>query len=217
MVKELTFENLTSKAKVSFDNDKMDVNGKAVIRIKKDETIWLSVMATALNLEVARCLITTDSIKVIDNFNKKYYRYDFATLSAKTGLTLNFGLIQSVLLGNLTKLPGTKPSLSSQDGHQVLTLSNPLVKVENHVSMANLKTDQVSVSQEGTPNRLIINYQDFGDLNGQLFPFTTAILAVMSDDGKLKETKVRLEHQRVELNGDALSFPFNVPDKYEGN
>ena len=62
------FEWVTGKAKVEVYEGTNKTEFTASIRMRKDSAIWLSV-SPALGLEVARVLITRDSIRVIDRLN----------------------------------------------------------------------------------------------------------------------------------------------------
>ena len=96
------FEYLTSKAKFKFEHNDKKVSATANFRIQKDSLIWLSI-TPGLGLEVARVLINRNQVFVLDKLNKKYYEYDFKELSKQYGFEFDFGLIQSVILGNLSE------------------------------------------------------------------------------------------------------------------
>ena len=50
----------------------LPVQIKGSIRIKRDSVIWISVAPT-MNLEVFRCMITTDSVKFYSKLQKTYF------------------------------------------------------------------------------------------------------------------------------------------------
>ncbi|RYG21494.1 MAG: DUF4292 domain-containing protein, partial [Chitinophagaceae bacterium] len=52
-------------------------NVTMLIRIEKDKKIWVSVTAIA-GIEVARAVITPDSLLLRDNLNKTYARKPFS-------------------------------------------------------------------------------------------------------------------------------------------
>ena len=67
--------------------------------MKKDSLIWISV--TGVGFEVARGLITKDSIVFMDKFHKEYFAFNYEQLSKKYNFDLNFALLQSIIIGNL--------------------------------------------------------------------------------------------------------------------
>ena len=66
------YEYLSAKTKITVINTDGKTEFSASVRIKKDSAIWISI-SPALGIEIVRVLITKDSIKIIDRFNKKYY------------------------------------------------------------------------------------------------------------------------------------------------
>jgi hypothetical protein len=77
------------------------------IRMKKDSIIWLSV--TGVGLEVARGIITPDSIVFMDKIHKDYFVFNYEQLSKQYNFDLNFALLQSVIIGNLPFERGKRP------------------------------------------------------------------------------------------------------------
>jgi hypothetical protein len=94
------FEWFSGKAKVEVTagNEKTDFT--ANFRIKKDSAIWISA-SPALGIEVARMLMTKDSIRVINRLDKKRYTRDYDFFKAFTTLPVDFYTIQNLITGNL--------------------------------------------------------------------------------------------------------------------
>lgn len=84
---------------ISVKNDEQTTNLYGSLKIKKDEFIWLSVSLPPFGIEVARMLITPDSVKVLDQINKEFLVTDFSYLSKTIGFPLNFKVLQNVLSG----------------------------------------------------------------------------------------------------------------------
>ncbi|GHV61405.1 hypothetical protein FACS1894195_1880 [Bacteroidia bacterium] len=84
---------------ISVKNDEQTTNLYGSLKIKKDEFIWLSVSIPPFGIEVARMLITPDSVKVLDQINKEFLETDFSYLSKTIGFPLNFKVLQNVLSG----------------------------------------------------------------------------------------------------------------------
>ena len=91
-VAEVDFDYLTAKSKFSFKSAKQDFDNTNVnIRMKKDSIIWLSV--TGVGLEVARGIITRDSIVFMDKIHRDYYVFKYDQLSKQYNFDLNFDLL----------------------------------------------------------------------------------------------------------------------------
>ncbi|MBK7856213.1 MAG: DUF4292 domain-containing protein [Bacteroidetes bacterium] len=68
--------------------------------MRRDSVIWISI-SPALGIEVARVLITKDSVKVIDRLSNKYKLTDYKYLNDLLRMNVDFDIIQGVLTGNL--------------------------------------------------------------------------------------------------------------------
>ncbi|HEY0272585.1 MAG TPA: DUF4292 domain-containing protein, partial [Chitinophaga sp.] len=65
------FNTFSAKLKLDYDDDQgKSMNLTANIRIRKDSAVWISISAPIVG-EVARALVTPDSLKVINKFDKK--------------------------------------------------------------------------------------------------------------------------------------------------
>ena len=77
---------VTAKANVTIVREGNEMNFNISYRSKKDSVIWISV-SPLLGIEVARLMITEDSVKILDKINNKYEVTSFESVSY-THLTL---------------------------------------------------------------------------------------------------------------------------------
>ena len=96
---EFNFSTLSAKFSCDavIDSNKNSFN--VAMRIKKDSAIWMSI-SPALGIEVARALITKDSVKFIDRIHTTYFAGDFNYISKMLHTELDYEIIQSLLIGN---------------------------------------------------------------------------------------------------------------------
>lgn len=72
------------------------------IRGKRDSIIWMSaIVQLGIKMEVGRVLISPDSIKVMDKFNKTYYAEPFAYAQQFLDYPFSFESLQDVIWGNV--------------------------------------------------------------------------------------------------------------------
>ena len=93
------FEWLSAKARVSVNDAGDETDFTANIRMRKDSAIWISI-SPALGVEVARMLITQDSIHLIDRLKKDRYTKGYDFFKAFTSLPIDFYVVQDLLAGN---------------------------------------------------------------------------------------------------------------------
>lgn len=206
--KRANFSTLSGKAKASLVIGTNSNDVTMNIRIKNNEVIWVSVTALA-GLEVARALITPDSVKVINRLENEYIRKPFSYLHEFTNDQVNFGTLQSVLLGNAIpefmsdstelNIKGTQTELSSAVGSLLYRLlSNDRDKV--------IQTD---LSDESAGRSLIVAYDEFQTIAGQEVPHSV----VLRSRVKNKNISLDLKFAKIELDMP-VDIPFRVPDRF---
>ncbi len=96
---ELNYRWVNAKADVETfidgEEHKLDVR----IRGRKDSAIWISIQAVGL-IDIAKLLITRDSIKMVVYVKKQYFVGDFNYINQLLNADLDFDLIQAALFGN---------------------------------------------------------------------------------------------------------------------
>ncbi|GAB3912319.1 hypothetical protein GCM10028803_55400 [Larkinella knui] len=215
-VEQVDFSYLTAKSKVSFKSKDQDINNANVnLRIDKDSLIWLSV--SGVGVEVARAIITKDSVVIMDRIHREYSVYDYQSLSQRFNFNLNFGLIQSLLIGNLPLPKEPAQRVKNEKDYLLLRQREGKVLVENYIGEQNRKLKKLLVVEQPTKNSLTLDYDDFTVLNNFLFPYTSLVTVdyKSKNDGQPYQTVLRIRHNKVELTDKNPGFPFNVPPKYQ--
>lgn len=96
---ELKYTWINAKADVetSIDGEehKLDIR----VRGKKDSAIWISIQAVGL-IDIAKLLITRDSVKMVVYVKKQYFKGDFNYINQLLNADLDYDLIQAALFGN---------------------------------------------------------------------------------------------------------------------
>ena len=88
----------SGRAKIGVESEELTVSFTAQIHLQTDSVLYLSLRK--LGLEVARVLITPDSVFVINRFNSEYYKKGLDYLEKTFHFPGNFALLQDLLLGN---------------------------------------------------------------------------------------------------------------------
>lgn len=214
-IQEIAFDYLVAKSKFSFKSKAQDFDNTNVnIRMKKDSLIWISV--TGVGFEVARGLITKDSIVFMDKFHKEYFTFNYEQLSRKYNFDLNFALLQSIIIGNLPFPQQPDAEFTREENFYVLHQAPERLAVDNYIASDNLKLTRLKATEVSTDNTFTLDYEDFKDVKDVLFPFTSLIrLSIKSaKDQQLSQTTMRIKHSKVDLVEQNPGFPFNVPSSY---
>ncbi|MEO6166767.1 MAG: DUF4292 domain-containing protein [Chitinophagales bacterium] len=113
------FEWFTGKAKVEIVQGTDKTEFTASLRMRKDSAIWISV-SPALGLEVARVLMTKDSIRVIDRLNGEYYSKDYHFFKTYTALPVTFEVMQDMIEGSPLFMDGKEFDVTRKDTSYLL-------------------------------------------------------------------------------------------------
>jgi hypothetical protein len=116
-----TFTHYSARGSVTLKLPDGSRSFKAQIRVVKDSAAWMSVVP-ALGIEVARVLITTDSLKFMDKLHDQYFVGNNAMVREKFGMSPSLQLLQLALAGAPIGLdPEERYRSEREDGHYVLT------------------------------------------------------------------------------------------------
>ena len=116
-----TIRYYSAKAGVDLSLPEGSKSFKAQIRSVRDSAAWISVVP-ALGIEVARVLLTADSMKLLDKVHDQYFVGDTGSAKARFGLQPSLSLLQQALLGKPIGLDlDAKYRSDREDGHYVLT------------------------------------------------------------------------------------------------
>ena len=215
-IKEIAFDYLTAKSKFSFESKNQNFDNTNVnIRMKKDSLIWISV--TGIGFEVARGLITPDSIVFMDKFHKEYFVLSYAQLSRQYNFDLNFPLIQSIIIGNLPFKQQPDSKFLKDNNFFLLKQNEGRINIDNFIAEDNLKLARLNAMESGTNNTFSLDYEDFKLVNAFLFPFSSLVkLNVKSPkDQQISQTTIKLKHSKVDLVNQSPGFPFSIPSSYK--
>lgn len=192
------------------------------LRMKRDSVIWISI-SPALGIEVARVLITRDSVKVLDRLTNKYKLTDYKYLNDLLRMNVDFEIIQGVLTGNLFSYKKNRlSSVYLEDKYYILSSltkrqlkrsleekdpNKPVVQ-DLWISDSNYRVIKLAIEDGRVQKSLATDYSNFKTTSGGIFPFTSFT--------KIKAEKiveVKIEYDKLET-GEAQDFPFKVPKNF---
>ena len=85
-----------SKMSMELEMGERKVNVSATCKIREDSALYLSIQPF-LGIEMFKAEFTTDSIKVFDKMNRRYYATDYLYFSRRFGVDIDFYSLQSLL------------------------------------------------------------------------------------------------------------------------
>jgi hypothetical protein len=221
---ELKFDWFSAKFNLDLLIDKKKTSVTGQVRMKKDSVIWIT-LSPALGIEMARLVITTDSVKFINRINKTYFSGDYSKVNALLDANIDYDVFQTLILGNdLTYYEDGKfrANYDSKEYHLVTAGRQKLRKYvrtsedEERIYLQNIfldpetfKITQMKIKELKKENKkLDATYSDFQLTSGQLFPYH-----ILFDLFADKPIQVDLNYSKIEID-KPQEFPFKISDKY---
>ncbi len=207
--KDVSFNTLAIKSKAILDFAGSKNGVTMNIRMERDKRIWVSITAI-IGIEVARALITPDSIKVRNNLQSTYLKKPFDYAYRYTSRNVNFKMLQAIFAGNT--IPDFMTELSDIDQQNAAWV----IKGENgtlafRVLFNNLlKVQENNLNDLSSGQALKVAYGTYQQVNDGLFPSTISINSMAG----AKKVNIEMDYQKVDRNVQ-LDFPFSVPKNYE--
>lgn len=205
---QLPFNTLSIKGKAYFAIGKNSNDATMNFRIKKDKLIWVSVSVPVIG-EVARALITPDSLKVINKVDATFTLKPFSFIQSFGNDQINFNTLQSILAGNAIKEFSNEDATIMSNGNQ--TVLSGLIKSLNYKSTFNDRNKVISttVKDVNHDKNLVISYSDFYSLAGFDMPYAV----IVNTESDNRNINVNLRYSKITIN-EPLEFPFSIPSRY---
>ena len=208
----IDFKTFNAKVKVEYqDNKGKQPDITAIIRIIKDSTIWISLSATILNIEVYRVFINKDSVILLNKQEREVQYRSLDYLQEVTGIPFDYSTLQDFLIGNPVFLDSNIISYRKIDDKILFSVAGNFFKHLLTLSAADYsllhsKLDDVDIGRNRTAD---ITYSDFENKNG--INFSTYREITLSEKYKLD---IQLNFKQYEFNKE-LSVFFNIPKNYK--
>jgi hypothetical protein len=221
---EFRYEWFSSRFNLDLTIDKKKNSLSGQIRMRKDSTLWVT-LSPALGVEMARVLLTQDSVKFFNRINNTYYTGDWTMVNQMLQMNIDFDIIQALLMGiDLTFYEDGKfrASYDSKEYNLVTSGRGKLKKyvknkedderiyIQNiYLNPESFKITSMKIKEIKRDNKkLDALYSNFRLVNDQLFPHR-----VVYDITADYPIKVDMTYSKISSGGE-LSFPFNIPAKY---
>lgn len=210
---------ISAKAKVSFKIDKTEDAFKMNFRLYQDSLIWIS--ATYFNIEVARFLMTPDTLKMVDRHNKRYYVGNYDFLLEKYETPFDFKALQAVLLGQTFDLGECeKTRIHNSRGNYILsglrstkrsdTISDLMQVFASWVDGETYLVSRLRIYEYKGKRSFSADFQDIRD-NGEGLRIPHRIVYELTGEKKMEFIS---EYLRIGA-APGQTYPFSIDAKYE--
>lgn len=224
--KELAYKWIYAKADVQTLVDGEDQNLDVKIRGRKDSAIWIQIQAVGL-IDVAKLLITRDSVKMVVYIKKQYFVGDFNYINQLLNADLDFDLLQAALFGNSADFDDDdskmKPSADRTNCVYVLSTERKRKLKRITTGQDSLKRSLQTMTLDPETFKIITN--DFIDVttNRKFSATYSKFVAIDSvfaphhvdiDISAEKKINLKINYVRIEIN-QPQKMPLNIPKNYD--
>ena len=163
-----------SKMAMELEMGERKVNVSATCKIRKDSALYLSIQPF-LGIEMFKAEFTTDSIKVFDKMNRRYYVADYSYFSSRFGVDVDFYSLQSLLtarffcVGQKSVVADSCRFDASVDKVNKINFQTKNMTQETEISDKSV-IQQVIITTRKSNYRLQTTYVDYLLENGVNFP-----------------------------------------------
>lgn len=223
---ELKFDWIYAKADAETLIDGEDHNLDIRIKGKKDSAIWISIQAVGL-VDIAKLLITRDSVKMVVYVKKQYFKGDFNYINQLLNADLDFEMLQAVLFGNSADFDDDdsklKPVvdrenclylLSTERKRKLRRITSGQDSLKRSLQTMTLNPDSykiiANIFEDVTTNRSFkATYENFNAKDSVFAPHHVNI-----DIKAEKQINLKINYVRIELN-QPQKLTLNIPKNYD--
>lgn len=202
------FDNLETKLDIKVKGDnKLGLKGQ--LRMQNDSVIWVS-LSLKLGIEVARVMITEDSLKFINRTEKTYFTASLDNVKNIFPIDASISFLQDILVGNNSQLKRSdKYKVVTDKGRYKLESNkNELIRKDIWVNPKEFRISQYDMKSFIDGNSVSLRYDNFQEVEGRLLP--TKIIIETSDNLGID---IEIDYSDIKA-GEELAFPFNISKKY---
>ncbi len=223
---EFKFSWVNAKANVQSIVGEKEENFDIRVSVCKDSAMLVSIQYL-LGLQVAKVLITRDSVKFVNYVDKSYFKGDFNYINELLNADLDFDLVQAVLFGNSADFQDEesklKPVTDRQNCHYMLSTERKrrLRKIQAGTSEPkdafqtltlnpeNYKITKNEFVEPATGRKFIANYGNFTQKDSVFAPYHVDIDIVAQ-----KNATIKIDYVRIDKN-TPQKVSLNIPSKYD--
>ncbi|MEZ5046026.1 MAG: DUF4292 domain-containing protein [Chitinophagaceae bacterium] len=209
-INTMHYSTFQCKAKMHYEGGNEKQNFTANIRLERDKKIWVSI--SGFGIEVARALITPDSVKAIEKINKNAYLYSYADIQKIINLEVDFNTLQKIIIGNPFANDG-----KITDVKQVAKLSTIFIsgfdytnQIAFESSDSTIKQIHLQTTRPVSNSSILIDNIRYESKEDKKIPVVRSYHIQDVKGAALLEMDIN----KFEFNND-LEFPFSIPSNYK--
>lgn len=206
---QLDAEWLSGSARISYNDGNQRLGFSGTIHARKDSLIWINVRK--IGFEVARVLMTPDSVYVIDRFNNQYAIEPLDYLTRMLELPADFSIVQAILWGNPVFFGKGPYGWAKETDVYRLYNDNAPIKTNYWLHPEQFRLTKMSFDDPAAARKMLIEQGNFQPVNGSdYFSYFRKLQLTSEETGSIA---LELEFSQVEYNVPK-EIRFEIPERY---
>lgn len=215
----LSYKNFSASFEGSFESNDKKLPLKGIIRIKKDEFIWIS-LRPVLSIEIGRLVLTNDSIIYLDRLKNEYFAENYSYIKKNFGFEMNYSIIESALTNKFFMYPPGNTLaayfLINNEGSETNTLNAAGIYSDTNLSHSirfsgsyyYITENKIKFPDKNMYATFI--YSDFKYLYGIKFPFNVNVNVFENS----KKSNIEMNYSSISNNKE-FGLNFKIPKNYK--
>jgi hypothetical protein len=221
-----TYDWVYAKANVEAKIDSEENSFDIRVRIKKDSAMLITIQALSM-VDVAKILITRDSVFMRVDIRKQYFKGDFNYINELLNADLDYDVIQALLFGNyaefdeddtkmkpVTDRQNCRYLLSTERKRKLRKITQGQRELRKSLQTMTLNPDNFKILKNEfvdaeTNRKFTASYDNFIVKDSVYAPRLVNIDIVAE-----KKVKVKIDYVRIEKN-QPQKLNLNIPAKYD--
>lgn len=206
----IDYTTFSGKAKMTYEGKGQSNDFTANFRMRKDSVVWVSITAVGGIVNVAKALITPDSIKAVNYLQKEVYLMKFSDAGKLLPAAIDFATLQHFIIGNALMQNGQAVDATDFGGTWTvqMTADSFIQQLAFNKADSTMRTSQLRSVRESGP-AIIINYGNYSTPAGRRFADSRAINILNNNE----QSYLDMNFSNVTFD-QQLEYPFSVPSKY---
>ncbi len=216
---ETSFDFFSARYSGTANFEGVDYSISGNIRIKNDSAVFISV-SPFLGIEIARLLVTPDSVRMINRLDNSYFEGDIQILSNMLNTYVDFYMLQALLVGNdFRHFSNNDLKISNDRGRILLQGSNRKPPLKNEVNVSfqhnlwlnseNYRIEESLLYEPLTRRSLRAVYHSDSRIDGQWVP--REISMVFTEPGARVSMNIRYSRTTID---QPQTISFSIPNNY---
>jgi hypothetical protein len=210
-LKRINYNTFQCKAKMHIESGDNKQSFAANFRMQKDKVIWVSINAPLIG-EVARAIITPDSVKAIERINKKSYLYSYSDIQKIINIEVDFNTLQELIIGNAMSTNGAITEIKELGATSTIFIkgndySNQLTYNKSDSTLRQL---QLQTVRAVSTSSILIAYTQYLLQDARYFP---AMRSYHIQDVK-GAAELTMDINKFDFD-HVIEFPFSIPASYK--